>query len=374
MIRLRALDGWRGVGAIVIALAHLELAGFSNLGIADLKPYVLVDYFFVLSGFVMAMVYGGRLTSGREVGIYLIKRTGRIWPLHAVVLGAFVSVELAKLAAMTLFDHQPTYPPFSGSRPVETIGTNLLLLHAFGLDDGLGWNFPSWSVAAEFWVYAVFGLAMLALGGKQRPMILAAAVAAAVAAFAIVLFSPNRMNATHDFGAVRGLYGFSVGVLAHAVWTRGWSSRLGGSAVEVVAAITVFTYAFLAQNTAVEYAAPLVFALVLLVFVGDRGVVSRVLSTGPIQALGRWSYSIYMVHALIITAVMPHLAPAILAAVGGDLTAAGLLSAAIFLTIVVGLSAATYRLVEGPGQVLFGRLADRLKPARRPLAAPVAAE
>ena len=31
-MRLRSLDGWRGLGAIAVALAHLETSGFADLG------------------------------------------------------------------------------------------------------------------------------------------------------------------------------------------------------------------------------------------------------------------------------------------------------------------------------------------------------
>ena len=60
--RFLVLDGLRGLAAIAVALYHAGLA----LGVPYLttRAYLAVDFFFVLSGFVIAHAYEDQLTSG----------------------------------------------------------------------------------------------------------------------------------------------------------------------------------------------------------------------------------------------------------------------------------------------------------------------
>ena len=53
-MRMRALDGWRGIGALAVCFIHLQLSGYLTAA-PSLDSWTLaVDFFFVLSGFVMA--------------------------------------------------------------------------------------------------------------------------------------------------------------------------------------------------------------------------------------------------------------------------------------------------------------------------------
>lgn len=143
MMRLRALDGWRGLGAVTVALGHLEIAGFADLGGWLTHAHVLVDFFFVLSGFVIALAYSDALTDGASTARFAVKRFGRIWPLHATVLALFVAIEIAKLAASHGLGFEPRNAPFTGQRPLDMLAPTFAMLHAFGLDDRLTWNYPS---------------------------------------------------------------------------------------------------------------------------------------------------------------------------------------------------------------------------------------
>lgn len=109
----------------------------------------------------------------------------------------------------------------------------------------------------------------------------------------------------------------------------------------------------------------LTFAAVVIVFARDGGALSRVLATPPMQALGRWSYSIYLNHLLVVMLAAYGLRM-VLSATGrdgflrpdgvagferldfgpwGD-TALTLLAAAL----IVALSSLTYHFVEEPAR------------------------
>jgi len=96
----RVLDSWRGIAALLVAIFHLNV--YSAIYPLDFirNAYLFVDFFFVLSGFVITHSYAGRLGTLEDLGSFAVKRLGRLWPLHVVVLLAFVAVESAKAVHM----------------------------------------------------------------------------------------------------------------------------------------------------------------------------------------------------------------------------------------------------------------------------------
>jgi len=81
-----ALDGIRGLLAIVIALYHTpwasNIAGFQLLK----NGPIVVDIFFVLSGFIMFQLYSQSINNISDGMFYMKKRFARIYPLHFVTL------------------------------------------------------------------------------------------------------------------------------------------------------------------------------------------------------------------------------------------------------------------------------------------------
>jgi peptidoglycan/LPS O-acetylase OafA/YrhL len=166
-MRFQALDGWRGAGAVIVAIFHLNV--YSHLYSFPLvrNAYPFVDFFFVLSGFVIAASYGSRIGDTEDLKQFVVRRIGRIYPLHLAVLLALVLVELGKLAAVSV-GASAHFAPFSEATSVQSVITNIFLLQSFGFHDYLTWNFPSWSISSEFYVNFLFGIAVLATAVHTR--------------------------------------------------------------------------------------------------------------------------------------------------------------------------------------------------------------
>src|SRR5882672_759031 len=96
MGRFLVLDSWRGIAACLVALFHLD--AYSHLyGVPFLRnSWLFVDFFFVLSGFVIAANYQQRLLDGFGVGRFLFLRLGRLYPLHFAMLALFVGWDLMR--------------------------------------------------------------------------------------------------------------------------------------------------------------------------------------------------------------------------------------------------------------------------------------
>ncbi|APH71843.1 acyltransferase family protein [Aquibium oceanicum] len=387
--RFDVLDSWRGIAAVMVVLFHVQIVG----NIHDL-PIVragetFVDFFFVLSGFVIAHAYAGRVNSGQQFVGFVVQRLGRVYPLHAVMLLLYLLFETAKAVVPSL--GSAADPAFSGSNEMSAIVSNLLLVQAWGFEDGLTWNTPSWSISGELLAYLLFGAAALSFG---RKLWMAAAVGA-IASFAVLLLAaPKGMESTFDFGAVRALYGFCLGVLLHRAIIAGvmrtreelrrepsQAARLAWTIAELAAIGCIVAYVGASHQNAAAFAAPLVFAFAINVFAHEGGHVSRLLRWRPFLTVGMLSYSIYMIHMFVLLRCLNvgRLADKVLgteilrpmdgnAAHGlvidfgnrfaGDLAIVGVLG------VIVAISYVTYRVIERPGQQAFRRLARRMTDRR----------
>src|SRR6266513_2571664 len=112
MERFVVLDSWRGIAACLVALFHLD--AYSHLyGVPFLRnSWLFVDFFFVLSGFVIAANYQQRLRDGFGIGRFLFLRLGRLYPLHFAMLALFVGCELLKAIRRILLPELSPIEPF----------------------------------------------------------------------------------------------------------------------------------------------------------------------------------------------------------------------------------------------------------------------
>ena len=226
-------------------------------------------------------------------------------------------------------------------------------MQALGFHPGLTWNTPSWSISTEFWTYLIFAGVCFSL-----PRMRAAASLALIALSVAILVFVSRfgMRETFEWAIARCVFGFFTGVLTHDIWSRGWLKRFGGSGAEAGAVLFALAYLiFIPGNRALEYLAPPVFACLVLVFANGRGLVSEAMDRPAVNALGRWSYSIYMVHMLVLAIIASALPVAHIAGWRADALTLG------YIACVIGCAAFTWRMVEVPGQRLFGKNVSRLR-------------
>ena len=372
--RFQILDGWRGVCALLVALYHLPAYDhFYGLPFFQ-NSWLFVDFFFVLSGFVISHAYIGRLGSWLETRSFILRRFGRLWPPHVAVLATLVGVELTKLILLK-FGFSIGHPAFSNGNNIGSIITNIFLIHALGIQYGWTWNGPSWSISVEFYTYIVFA-ALFMLPRKFSRSIAPSLAIVFISAGIVFLFSTHGIDISTYYAFFRCLFGFFVGHLTYRIWKSGSGRQLVEEfgAVEFIAVALAVVFVSLVGRTVWSLAAPFIFGFVIWVFAHESGPVSHLMNVRATALLGAWSYSIYMVHGLVVrvlAAVMELVTKTTglplkmslpwkentteLYFFGSQWATDGL--TVVYLVSVILLAAVTYNLIEKPGQRFFNSLA-----------------
>ena len=334
----RPLTSIRGFAALYVVGFHLNDWVDHGVGILPHGVFAYghgaVDIFFVLSGFILATVYGGMDLD--QSGNFYLKRILRLYPLHMAIM---VFLAVAVIAAPLL--HAPL-----GSDEIHlwhAFPYVLLLIHSFTPHE-IGWNNPAWSVSVELLCYALFPAIVVVLRRLPASVLI---VLTAVAAIAQVWLLATAYDISVGIPAIlRGLVGFNFGVLLRLVLRleRPPSPR-AASLIEIAAVIAlVAAPAFGAYN-----AIPLAAAALIAILLYDRGIVSRFLRRTVPFWLGSVSFSIYLLHHPIIQ-VMTKIIP--LRRVPLPMPLAGWVYAAGMVALILAVSHYTYIWIEQPGRHL----------------------
>jgi peptidoglycan/LPS O-acetylase OafA/YrhL len=122
-----ALESCRGVCALLVSLMHLSVNGdFYYLTLVR-NGGLGVTYFFVLSGFVMMHAYGSKIRGGGDLVPFIVRRFGRLYPLHIIILAVLVAFELLKLLLVHRAGLSSGSAPFSGANSLPALAAGAAL-------------------------------------------------------------------------------------------------------------------------------------------------------------------------------------------------------------------------------------------------------
>ncbi len=364
-----ALDGLRGIAALLVLLCHC-VEVWAPIG--QMSPPVVwhrekfwnwlfysplhlfwdgedaVVLFFVLSGFVLSLSFLDR----KELSYpdYLVRRFFRLYP--ALVAAILCACAVILLVAPARHDELSPWLPGQALLPLtmETVIRHLLLLG----DLQSQWlDVPIWSLVHEVRISIIFPFLMWILLRSQTGFIVLSA-----ATFAGAIWVSHRVALGPVTYVVMRSFHYVI-FFAWGAWLAHHRARLiprlaalpvGARVLLVAAALLLFSarWSVPAGETAADVFAGLGGGLLILAALGFNRL-GRRLETAPIQWLGRVSYSLYLLHipvmALCIYALRGRVA----------------LIVPILLTIPAALAAADVmsRLVERPAMVLGRRLTRR---------------
>ncbi len=334
--RIKPIDGLRGIFALCIAFLH-----YGHLGL--INAWLSVDYFFVLSGFVLTVVYGPFIINRTmPFRAFVVRRIARLYPIYIVNLSLFV---------VMFFWEQQQNPKLT------TIYANFptLLLHLFFLQDSPlathdSWNIINWSIGIEFWASLYLFFLML-----QKPALrLSLAVITTILCYGYLAMTHHSLfiTNTNDYGwlncaMLRGAGGISLGMLAHFMHQKllqtNWQQNTTTLSLYTAISVLIFTmigvFFWHYWEEWLAFPVLLIFVLGLPLFL-QTPIISRILSMRPLQYLGSISYSLYLNHTLFIYLHLDHAWP----------TWSEPWGSLFFLSVLILLSALTTRYIEGPGK------------------------
>lgn len=296
--RRHGLDLLRVLAALGVMVAHFlaHLHLYAGVSLERVDRWNFVDFFFVLSGFVLAEAYAGKV--GRPAGYYdfLWTRFARLYPLHAATILALILVGFA--AALVGY---PVRVP-DGFDP-RLAPQNLLLLHAWNVTSGPSLNSPSWSLSAEAFLLLLFP-ALVALSARLRiatSVVLIGAFAAALHVWRARAGMTPWTEATWDFGALRALPTFFAGIVVFRfVEARpGW--RTPGAVTALFGAATLALIFADAPQELTVAAFPF---LLLCAATTDFGALGRSAGMRAVRMFSELTFGTFLLHTFTGLAVV----------------------------------------------------------------------
>lgn len=295
--KIEALESVRGLAALLVVFFHIGNSPFYCLAaqvplVSKIieNGYLMVDLFFVLSGFVISSAYRHNITTFKELYVFQFLRFGRLYPIHLFFLLIYLSLETARYIAVQRLGLE------LGARPFETntltaFGQQLLLLQAIGpTENELSFNGAAWSISTEFYTYLIWGLVVLFCTRLRWFTFIL------ICGLSIMLLASQTTFGFENL--LRCTAGFFLGCLVRECG-RGrpyLPAYLSGFALVAI-------LVFLGMKPSREFDVAIYFLTAIAIFTIVRcrdGWAMTMLNSKALTFLGAISYSLYMSHSLII--------------------------------------------------------------------------
>jgi peptidoglycan/LPS O-acetylase OafA/YrhL len=359
---IKSLTSLRGLAAFMVLLQHFSTTAQSYCvaNVPSLAPhgYMAVDFFFVLSGFIMAYTY---LDQFQKMGLrayspFLLKRIARIAPLGWAVTIAIIAfgVLASTRGAESLFINENA----AKSGLARDALVNLLQVQGFFPLFNL--NPPSWSISFEFGAYLLFPVLIFLIFNNR--LVSSVAVIIGLSAMLVIAYPESDIRLVFNATIIsfaRSLIEFALGMATYRLFRKQEFARFIGTDASTWTLSALCLALFAAR---VDLLLELVFPIVVFSWARNRGVASRYMSARLPHFLGLISFSIYLVHNMIRNselALVKHMS-------SGPLSVT---EALVFVVIgsltILPVAMLSYYLVERPGRDAVNALAGM---ARRRLA------
>lgn len=351
-IKIWEIESLRGIAAFFVVLLHLPIWNIV-LDINFLRnSYLMVDLFFVLSGFVIYGAYSENIKSASDIFRFQLLRLGRLYPIHVLMLIVYLVLEFVRYITVEKFGTIVDVKPFEKSNLSSFIQHIFLVqsIGPLGLTDS--YNVPAWSISVEFYTYLIFSVLILFFGKLKNIMF-----------FIIFFLSITLTLFEKKFGfdaLLRCFCGFFIGcIVAHACRITRVNFSSSTLAVCFAGLIIFMSFDISARQGIFIYflTALLVFSLIKT----EKSTIKQVLNSKPLIFLGAISYSLYMSHYVVIRIFdiilrrifkMPVYA-GINGGIETQLDVIQLMIALFFLIpIIIGVSYILYKYIELPLRAL----------------------
>ena len=342
----------RGIAAILVVIFHFEIVLVlflpREMSRFFSKCYLMVDLFFIMSGFIIYHVYGEffkRNIQTTTFNKYIRARLARVYPLHIITL-----ILTIVLVVSQHFKWDEFFNP-------RAIPTHVLMLQSFGLHSIYTWNVPAWSISAEFAAYMIFPVFAFVLYRSKiiTPLIISTLIIFIYCLLAFKLSKSNgttglyNLDQTYDYGYLRGIAGFLAGGMIYQLYLKKIFYFLKADATLIILSALLLACLHFGVTDLVFIP---VFLLLVLSTAYNTGRVKQFLSNRFLQWLGDISYSVYLLQFPLMLLVIGSL-PYFGISWNGPYSLhipywQAAICCILFLTVLLGISALSYHYIERP--------------------------
>ena len=353
---LGPLESLRAVAALMIVVFHLvemmKLPPPPGISFISSHFGLGVPLFFTLSGFVLAYGYSERVGNRREILYFYSRRFFRIAPLFYLMLLLWCIVN----AWIFKNDFSP-----------QVILLNVFFLFGLipGLHEGIVW--ASWSIGVEMLFYLIFPIVIL-IGAKIGSATIAWLLSLIVSAHIFSSYTDVGLNSFAYMNLGQQLPFFFSGILTFRIWQHFSFFRSEIISLSFVA-LAIAAAAFMTLNEAAYISLwqikfgrlehnvwTIIFGVLILGSVCGR---NRMISAKPLRNMGKVSFSIYLVHPLIMLGMMKLEFIDRLQALDLGPWPQFVVGLVVVVAIIWSISNVTYRVVESGGESLGRRFTKR---------------
>ena len=312
-VDIPSLTALRGIAALLVMamhfdsmVVHLQFSPSSRfLG----NAYLMVDLFFIMSGFILMHVYSGSFSQSlgwTDYVSFLRARLARIYPLHVVMLAIIVIVYYSHVnpymsGTLASLIHNPS-----------ALITHLFLCQSFGVHNIFTWNPPSWSISAEWFSYLLFPLLFIFVKKQGTRGWMMLGLMSLVLYLSVVYWVPRShvpwnlpneqdVNVTFEFGYLRGLAGFICGMMCYPLFKH--KTVHSFLKADVLGGVCLVVAAYLLNGAWHDLLYIPLFMLLVLTVAANQGLLRKLWLLPALQFIGTISYSIYLTHYMLILCV-----------------------------------------------------------------------
>ncbi|MGH1456768.1 MAG: acyltransferase family protein [Alphaproteobacteria bacterium] len=291
---IKSLTALRFFAALYVSLFHVHNFSGIDLGVLNTflsNGYLAVDFFFILSGFILAYTYApSYIDQTFSYKKFMIKRIARIYPVHLVCLFLMVGIYAISNAAGYQLDRHPG--------GLYNFTLNIFMLHSWGLNNHLTYNEPSWSISAEFFAYIMFPVCMLcSLRFKPSISLMIGGGLLLLVYFTLFLGLGINLNEYNPrTSLIRVIIEFFIGVSLFLFFKTYKLNKQTSNCIVVF----IVALLFLLLNKGLDvFCIPVFAALIYLYAEQQRQGCASFFDSAIFNYLGRISYSFYMIHYVV---------------------------------------------------------------------------
>jgi len=310
---LPSLTPLRGIAALLVLLHHLTTHYLPTIGNSVAvyssllrNSFLLVDFFFILSGFILAHLYFDRLHGDQikpQYREFLVARLARIYPVHLATLLAMFVLAIAQRVAQIhnqgLHAYLQTGWLNMGLMDIGGLVLNFSLLQA--LPPNATMNQPAWSIGAEWFAYLAFPMLLLPI--RLIPTFNKyLCIPIVLIGLGWIEWQYGTLDLSGLPGVLRCLLECWLGVTIYGYFKDNQVEQ--GQRPNLILILALLASAMVMHFNWYQTLAIMPLAIVIYSAVKNTGWPSDILNSRPLKLLGDISFSVYMTHWVVMSWIL----------------------------------------------------------------------